>query len=416
MSRPAAAPPVRQAPAHHAPMADTPTEDIAPRCRHYLGDRPCVHNRLCRGCPHFEPYSHRICIIKIGALGDVVRTLCLLPELRRRFPAGHVTWISKANGCRMLAGHASIDRLMPLDATTSLILDQEAFDVVINLDKEPHPSALAMSLRATTKLGIGLSAHGTPIPLNPEARPYFHLGLSDQLKFQQNTKSYPRLIYEAMGWTYHDQRYQLPVDDTARARISFYLAARGWRPNKVTLGINVGAGGAFANKMWPAPRIVEVIRQVQKRLPAVQVVLLGGPDERSIINAITARLKTQNALRQVIDGGTDHSEAMFVALVNACDVVFTGDTMAMHVAIALGKYIVAFFGATCQQEIDLFGKGQKLIADPRCAPCYKRVCDQDDICVHEIDAREATNAIERMVTVARSGGRVLPVTPTRMAG
>ena len=55
-------------------------------------------------------------MIKLGALGDVIRTPCILPELRRQYPAAQITWVSLPNGCRMLSGHPQIDRLLPFDA------------------------------------------------------------------------------------------------------------------------------------------------------------------------------------------------------------------------------------------------------------------------------------------------------------
>ena len=402
--------------ADHTLSGQTCVAMLAPECRHYLGDRPCKHNRLCDGCPHYEPYSHRICVIKLGALGDVIRTLCILPELRRQYPKAHITWVSKPNGCRMLTGHAMIDRLMPFDAITAMTLSHEKFDTVINLDKEPQPSALAMSLRADRKLGIGLSEFGTPVPLNPEAHPYFYLGLSDELKFHHNTKSYPQLIYEAMGWAYDGQRYELPIDESARDRIRFHLATLGWRSDRSTLGINVGAGHVFANKMWAAPQIVDVIRQMCDQLPNAQILLLGGPDERPIINAINARLQLLNIQGNVIDSGTSHDEPAFVALVDTCDVVLSGDTMAMHIAIALGKQTVVFFGPTCEQEIDLFGRGEKLIAQTHCAPCYKRQCDQDNICVQQVDANAVVEAIRRRLAQSQGIEFALPVIAQRIAG
>jgi ADP-heptose:LPS heptosyltransferase len=394
----------------------SPTETLAPDCRHYRGDRPCIHNRLCQGCTHYAPYSHRVCVIKLGALGDVIRTLCILPELRERFPNAHVTWVSKPNGCRMIAGHPMLDRVMPFDAITAMTLQHEQFDTVINLDKEPQPCALAMSLRARNKLGVGLSPSGTPVPLNEQARDYFHLGLSDELKFHRNNKSYPRLIYEALGWVYQGQRYELPLDRSARDRMRFHLAASGWRANSPTLGINVGAGHVFANKMWPAPRITNLIRLIRTRIPELQVVLLGGPDERPVMNAILARLRSQGCDNGVIGSGTDHNESEFVALVDACDVVFSGDTMAMHVAIALGKAAVVFFGPTCEQEIDLFGNGRKLVAEARCAPCYKRHCDQNDTCVDQIDPCDAADAIESLVKQTSQTGMEIKRLPLPMAG
>ncbi len=411
-----ATPPAPLHPTREGAAQDIPIAAIAPDCRHYQGDRPCIHNRLCTGCEHYAPYSHRICIIKIGALGDVIRTLCILSKLREQYPDAHVTWVSKPNGCRMLSGHRMIDRLMPLDAMTALTLSQETFDTVINLDKEPQPCALAGTLKSTKKLGVGLSEYGTPIPLNPEAHDYFHLGLSDELKFHRNTKSYSQLIYEALGWRYDGQRYELPVNNSARERMRYHLAARGWNRHKPTLGINVGAGHVFANKMWPAPKIVQVIRLIQQAELDTQIVLLGGPDEQPIINAIQARLRTAHPDCRVIDSGTNHDESSFVALVDACDVVFCGDTMAMHVAIALGKHAVVFFGPTCEQEIDLFGRGEKLVAKLPCAPCYKRFCDQQNVCVDQVTPGEAADAIQRVLAKFYTTSPRPNQTPLRVAG
>ncbi|MEE9212806.1 MAG: glycosyltransferase family 9 protein [Phycisphaeraceae bacterium] len=393
-----------------------PTRAIAPDCRHYQGVRPCIHNRLCTGCLHYEPYTERICIIKLAALGDVIRTLCLLPELRRRYRAGHITWVSLPNGCRMIAEHPMIDRVLPFDPAAMMVLQQEMFDMVINLDKEPQPCALAMSLFARKKLGIGLSAHGTPVPINDEAHPYFHLGLSDELKFNKNTSSYPQLVYEALGFKYNGQRYELPVKESARDRIRLRLASRGWRPGDPTVGINVGAGTAFANKMWPPDRTVELIRLLQTSAPGIQIMLLGGPGERPIIDRIIRDLADADSLNGVIDSGTEHDEPAFVAVVDACDVVFSGDTMAMHVAIALGKGVVAFFGPTCGQEIDLFGRGEQLVAAVPCAPCYKRVCDHDNACVESISAQAAADAVLRVLLQVWRGQLTFRITPLQKAG
>jgi heptosyltransferase-2 len=416
MDRSAHLPTIGMAMAGRTAPGVLPATTIAADCRHYRGDRPCFQNRLCLGCERYEPYEQRVCVIKLGALGDVIRTLGILPELRRRYPRGQVTWVTLPNACRMLANHPMIDRLLPFDPTTVLVLGQERFGTVISLDKEAGPCALAMSLLAGTKLGVGLSEFGTPIPLNEQAGPYFHLGLSDELKFRRNTKSYLRLVYEALGWEYRGQRYELPVNAEAAVRVRKELERCGWRPDRPTLGVNVGAGRAFANKMWPVRRVVEVVRQVRDRWPHVQVLLLGGPEERRTVHEVLHRLRRLGVGEGVVNAGTHHSEVEFVAVVDRCDAVFCGDTMAMHVAIALGKKVVAVFGPTCEQEIDLFGEGQKLVATVPCAPCYKRVCDHDDACVYQIDARDAADAIGGVMSLPVVYSLRLSVAPLRKAG
>jgi heptosyltransferase-2 len=65
------------------------------------------------------------------------------------------------------------------------------------------------------------------------------------------------------------------------------------------------------------------------------------------------------------------------------DVVITSDTLGMHLAIAAKKKIVALFGPTCPQEIDLYGRGAKLFKSVSCSPCYKQTCP-DAKCMKEI--------------------------------
>jgi ADP-heptose:LPS heptosyltransferase len=97
--------------------------------------------------------------------------------------------------------------------------------------------------------------------------------------------------------------------------------------------------------------------------------------------------------------------------------------MAMHVAIALEKGVVVLFGPTCQQEIALYGQGEKLVADVPCGPCYKRVCNQGDVCLDAVEMDDAVKAIRRVLQQRLAGHGVretrelsLPVLRYRQAG
>ena len=397
----------------------SPTTAIAPDCRHYTGDKPCVHHRLCAGCVHYAPWAQRICVIKLGALGDVTRTLCVLPELHRQFPDAHITWITKPAGKRMIEHHPQIDRVLVFDAFSITQLQQERFDLVISLDKEPQPCGFATSLRADRKLGIGLSDYGTPAAFNAEAERYLQLGLCDDLKFQHNRNSYAHLVFDALGWTYRGQSYELRLLDVARDTVGTYLDQHGHRDDMITVGINVGSGTTIANKMWPAERIVELIVELRGRDSNLQIVLLGGTAEQSTIDRILDALARLRLTTGIIDGGAEHDEQAFLALIDRMDVVFCGDTMAMHAAIARGRQVVAVFEPTCEQEINLFGRGEKLIAATPCSPCspcYKRQCDQGDVCVTGTPVAIAADAIERAIHRTSDHSYTLPVIPQRKAG
>ena len=83
------------------------------------------------------------------------------------------------------------------------------------------------------------------------------------------------------------------------------------------------------------------------------------------------------------------------------DVIITGDSFGMHLAIALKKYVIAWFGLSCWQEIDLYDRGIKLYPKGlECAPCWKKECPFDLECIQMIDLerieKETVNYFDRI--------------------
>lgn len=371
--------------------------EIATDCKHYIGDRPCAFKERCT-CDHYEPMGTRILIIKLGALGDVVRTACLLPTLKREYPESHITWVSRPNGVRILKGHPQIDRLVGFDAEGILTLREQPFDLVLSLDKEPGPTALCNAVEAPDKRGIRMSPYGTPEPCEARCEPYFELGLDDDLKFHHNRKTYPQLIHEAVGLAYAGEPYRLPCDEDALARA--VQMAQAWRDGSQAplIGLNTGAGSVFANKAPSPERWVEIASRLLADEHAV--ILLGGPEEEDM----NAWIMKQTG-SGVHTAGCRNSEQQFTAIVSQCDALITGDTLGLHIALARNVPVVALFGPTCEQEIDLFNLGTKIVSPCDCGPCYRRECDKQPNCMDMISTEEIVSTAKSVVAKAfRSGG------------
>jgi heptosyltransferase-2 len=340
--------------------------------------------------------GHRILIIKLGALGDVIRTAAILPALLEDFAPCHITWISRPAGCRMLANHPMIDRLLPFDMESLCHLEHERFDLVLSLDKEPGPAALAMRVDCPDKRGMGLSPSGTVFPLNAEARHYFALGLSDRLKFQVNERSYPQLIHAALGIEDRGQPYTLHPTSGHHAYAAEVFSAAGVSGREPIVGLNTGAGHVFANKTWPPEKFEALARRLLEQ-GGCRVALLGGPGEHARNQALSHALGPA-----VIHTGCDHSELEFAAIIARCSVVVSGDTTAMHVAVATKVPVVALFGPTCAQEIDLFDCGSKVVSNITCSPCYRRYCDETPNCMDLIEIDRVAEAVETHLKTASS--------------
>ena len=84
--------------------------------------------------------------------------------------------------------------------------------------------------------------------------------------------------------------------------------------------------------------------------------------------------------------GTDNPVRNFAGIVAHCDLMVTGDTLAMHIAIGMKVPVLVILGSTCAQEIELYGRGAKIVSDFECSPCYRSVCPKEVSCMEATPA------------------------------
>jgi ADP-heptose:LPS heptosyltransferase len=361
-------------------------------CRYFLGYKPCAFRRECDGCPHYTPFGKRVLILKLAAMGDVLRTTPLLRGIRKSQPGAHITWITEANVIPMLRGIAEIDRLLPYTSETALQVEGETFDELYCFDKEPKATALAMRIEAQRKIGFGMTKFGNVMPLNEESEYTFALGISDHLKFRINTKTYPELIFECAGLPYTEpQEYVFPDFSAELSEAESYLEGLGVMPADLKIGLNTGAGDVFATKKWTEEGYVHLANRLVEEFGA-KVLLLGGPAEVERNASIAAA-----ASHPLVNTGNNNPVRRFSGIVGNCDLMVTGDTLALHIAIGLGVPVVVMLGPTCHQEIELYGRGAKIVSDFECSPCYLSVCPKELTCMDATPADLVFDAVAKLI-------------------
>lgn len=352
----------------------------AVNCARFTGYRPCEPGKKCEGCPDLRRVEHTTLLVNLDNLGNVIQTTSVLPALRRAFPETFLTWVTLPSAAPVLRDNPAIDRIMPYGFETVSILRAMEFDLLLNVDKSMRSAALASSTRAGRKRGFGLTGLGAIEPLNPEAEYAYRLGLDDELKFKTNRKPGTQVITEALGLEWRRDPYSIALTreekEFVRETRGRLCGAGGATP---IIGLNTGSSPQFPNKSLSVGRHVELIGRIAAALPQAAIALLGGPHETEKNVAIAARSEVP-----VIETPTTEGLRRGLLYVDACDMVLTGDTSALHMAVALGKWVVAYFGVTCAAEIDLYGRGVKVTSDLPCSPCWRPSCP-DPRCMDELD-------------------------------
>ncbi|MFQ5717634.1 MAG: glycosyltransferase family 9 protein, partial [Nitrospinales bacterium] len=214
---------------------------VKPDCRYFNGEKPCQFKRPCEGCGEYSPMGVRILILKLAAMGDVLRTTPLLSALKREYPQSHVTWVVDPPSHGLLDGIENIDRLFKFNPDVCRQLSVEKFDLLLSLDKDTRSASLAMQVQAREKKGFGLSEYGNIFPLNPEAQYAFELGIDDELKFRKNRKTYQEIIFEAVGFQYNREPYEMIARPEDSEYAEATLKQAGVRDGSILVGICPGA-------------------------------------------------------------------------------------------------------------------------------------------------------------------------------
>ncbi|MFC1566424.1 glycosyltransferase family 9 protein [bacterium] len=356
-------------------------------CRYFEGDRPCTYHKeeqvVCNNCKYYSPVKERILIIKLDAMGDVLRTTFILSILKKKYPNAHITWIVSAKSYGVLDGNKLIDKLMLFDDAKFSMLSRK-FDISINLDLEDKSLDMATIVNAKEKFGFIKSKNGIIKPLNETAKYWLFTSAFDDLK-KQNDLTYQYLAALSCGFKFKDESVIVLLDKAERKYAdSFFKKHK--LTKKPIVGLNIGSGARWVSKRWPIKHWENLIKLLKK--DGYAVVIFGGPEESTTEKLLIKKTGVKSA-------GTNNSVPRFFALLNKVDVLVTGDTLGLHAAIGLGKKIVAFFGSTSSTEICMYSLGKKLVTKRNCICCYKISCEKN--CLEKISPEMAYKAVKEVV-------------------
>ncbi len=365
-------------------------------CRDFNGYKPCRPGWVCRACEQYRSAGTRVLLINLDAMGTVLRTTSLLPAVRRRYPDACVVWVTSRACLPLLEHNPFVEQAVPYEPATVDWLAAQHFDVVLSCDKSRPAAALAMRVSADRRLGYGIAPTGAIVPLNPEAAEHYAVGLDDRLKFFVNRKTEQQLLTEALDLPYARDEYVLVLTDEERLFVAEARRRFGLEDAPV-VGLNTGCSDLFPYKKLPVAQQAEIVDRLHAEFPGVRVALLGGREDTDRNREIARLARTGG---RVVQTPTEEGLRRGLLYTDLCDLVISGDTLGMHMAIALRKEVVAWFGISCEQEIDLFDRGEKLVAHVGCRPCWKKRCDLEPKCYDRVSTDEILAAVRRRLPLA----------------
>jgi heptosyltransferase-2 len=374
-------------------------------CYNFVSDRPCKYQKndtklICStGCRQYVPVKTRILIIKLAALGDVLRTTSILNLLCRKYRQPAVYWVTDENAVPLLENVPGIKEVLPFNTATLARLIVQKFDVVINLDLTYDALSLAMVVNTKARFGFGLDKNSNPGCFSKPAEQWFCLSHDDNNK-KKNNKTCQQYYLAIAGITgtksVADYEIQVKLSPAEHAFADMFAHQHKITAKDVVIGLNTGGGATWEKKEWTVEHTSKLVNMLCEKNRYAKIMLYGGKKEKErnnkILNGVYLDYK-----KRVIDTGTGNSLRQFIALLSLAQVLVTSDTLALHIALGLKKKVVALFGPTSSDEIEIYGRGKKIVAPINCTVCYKRECDKMPDCMELITPESVFNAVQKLI-------------------
>ncbi len=360
-------------------MGKISVKQIKTDCRHFRGDIPCKPHKMysvhCidngKVCKYYERTAGRVLIIKLGAIGDVIRTTPIIHKIKEVAPQTEIWWLT--NTPEIVP--SIVDKILPFTVQSITILYATSFDLVYNFDKDTEACALCSILSAKTKMGFKL-VDGKCFPIG-KASPHKYLnGIFDD-ENKKNKKSYLEEIFEIAGYKFRKEKYIL---DNSPNNYNWNLPK-----NKTVIGLNTGCGGRWTSRLWPEENWIVLSRKLLKSgfIP----LLLGGERE----HAKNSRISKQSGAKYL----GHFPLQQFISEINRCDLVVTAVTMAAHITIGLGKKIVLFNNIFNKNEFELYGLGVILEPEYKCNCYFSPVCENN--CMQYLSTDKVFESIQKLL-------------------
>jgi heptosyltransferase I len=379
----------------------------------------------------------KILLIKLSAMGDVVHTFPVLNKLRRRYPKARIDWLAGSGVTELLAENPAIDnviafvreewskpwQLAPYASAARLVATLRAaeYDLVLDLQGQLRSAVFAFASGAPVRIGFDKpradrwKTLSRKIPAEAKlhawqgAREGSYLAYTDHIPLP-TLDAHPVERYlgvaPMLGLDDGAPDFAFPIPAEASTRIDALLDYYGVAKTRL---VAVAPGTVWETKQWQSGGFAEVARHFLKKKLAV--VLIGSDRERAICDEIAGLAKgTVN-----LAGETTLPE--LAALLRRATICVTNDSGPMHLAVALGRPVVAVFGPTDPVWAGPYHRdGAVLRAELPCSPCYLRQlnrCMHGHACMQNVAAGAVIDRLETILDKLPSRDKAVPQPITR---
>ena len=333
----------------------------------------------------------KILVIKPRAIGDVLLSTPVLPNLREAFPQAQMDFLVEKFASEVLLDNPYIDNLIPFDPKTqssiSIIsnIRRKGYNLVIDLFANPRTAIITIFSRAKYRVGFPF-----------KWRKYAYNMLVHPRGGEVHNVEFNLDVLRRLGipTTYKNPNFFL--NDNAKQFAREFLNRHRLSDLKF---ITINIGGGWQIKRLPLNKYAELCNLIRATMDLPAVVLYG-PGETKEAEQIT---KSTNAIM-----APQTSLHEMGAIMKESLVLITNDSGPMHIAAALEVPTLAIFGPTSPRLQGPYGNIAEIVRNEKldCLECNLTKCPIGNPCMKELQIETIFEKLRVLIDKIHHGTRL----------
>ena len=306
-------------------------------------------------------------------LGDMIMALPAIKALSQKLQPQKLTVITRKGFGAVFSRQPFVDEAVECDrsdeAALHSALAEKSYDALYLFTNSFRSAWNGLKTGCRVRVGYGGNLRGWLLTKTLDKKTGLHM------------IDYYMGIAHSEGASDASKDAQFPLTATEKTFADDFDIADG------AIGIPLGARYGPA-KRWPDESVMEFVQTVMEKTDR-SVYLFGTAQE----SGQAAEIARENGRVKNLAGKTTVGE--MAAVMDRCDWIVANDSGPLHVAAALKKKCIAIFGPTDPNLTAPLADCVTIVREkPDCAPCHKRLCITDHICMKAITARKVLDVIQ----------------------
>lgn len=334
---------------------------------------------------------HKILVIRLSSIGDIILTTPLIRALRIKFPQARIDFATKKEFASLVQYNPHLNEIISVNTEDIQLARAEIiknnYDQVLNIQKSSRASQLLWGVKRSK-----ISTYS-----KDRLRRFCLINFKWNF-YQEIVPVYLRYFNSAqhLGVDYDGQGTEVFLPSAEEQTISHLLDSFFIKSAGPLVAICPGA--SFANKRWTLDGFKQVMQHLNE-VKSCRFLLLGGPGEKTLCTDLEEAMPpgyTINLAGKLSLLGT-------AAALSQTQVAITNDSGLLHLAQARKIPVVAIFGPTVR-EFGFYPLPEQSIIlehDIGCRPCTKMGLEKcpkgHHLCMRSITPEQVLEAVRQFL-------------------